>query len=190
MVNGGLSNSLDVEEEVWLYLPHTSVELDANESDFMKGINADGVLYALDVRGLGESMPEEPYGGFFQSYGMDYMMHCFGLMFGESYLGRRVFDVLRTMQLLKAEGATKIHLSGRGQGAIIAAFAGMLDDAVVDVTLADTPKSFQEWTDYAVPSWPSAMMPGAVLKSFDLPDLYKAYGDRLTIVSNWNAQMQ
>ena len=156
----------------------------------MKGVNADGVLYAVDVRGLGESMPEEPYGGFFQSYGMDYMMHCFGLMFGESYLGRRVYDVLRTMQLLKVEGAKKIHLSGRGQGAIIAAFAGMLDDAVVDVTLADTPKSFQEWTDYAVPSWPSAMMPWAVLKSFDLPDLYKAYGDRLKIVSNWNAEMK
>ena len=190
MVNGGLANSLDVEEEVWLYLPHTSVEVDANESDFMKGVNADGVLYAVDVRGLGESMPEEPYGGFFQSYGMDYMMHCFGLMFGESYLGRRVYDVLRTMQLLKAEGAKKIHLSGRGQGAIIAAFAGMLDDAVVDVTLADTPKSFQEWTDCPVPSWPSAMMPWAALKSFDLPDLYKAYGDRLKIVSNWNAQMQ
>ncbi|MCR5382411.1 MAG: alpha/beta hydrolase family protein [Lentisphaeria bacterium] len=190
MVNGGLANSLDVEEEVHLYLPHTSVEIDANENDFMKGINADGVLYALDVRGLGESMPEEPSGGFFQSYGMDYMMHCFGLMFGESYLGRRVFDVLRTIQLLKSEGAKKIHLYGRGQGAIIAAFAGMLDDAVVTVTLADTPKSFQEWTDYAIPSWPSAMMPWAVLKSFDLPDLYKEYGDRLTIVSNWNALMQ
>ncbi len=190
MVNGGLANSLDVEEEVHLYLPHTSVEIDANESEFMKGINTDGVLYAVDVRGLGESMPEEPSGGFFQSYGMDYMMHCFGLMFGESYLGRRVFDVLRTMQLLKSEGAKKIHLYGRGQGAIIAAFAGMLDDAVVDVTLADTPKSFQEWTDYPVPSWPSAMMPWAVLKSFDLPDLYAAYGDRLTIVSNWNALMQ
>lgn len=32
-------------------------------------------------------------------YGMDYMFHGHGLLFGESYLGRRVHDLLSVMDL-------------------------------------------------------------------------------------------
>ena len=190
LVIPGHGVSLDVEEKVVLYLANCSSEADSMECDCMKNLNPDGPLYALDVRGLGESLPEEGNGIYHQPYGMDYMMHSFAMMFGESYMGRRVYDILRTMDLLAAEGATSIELVGRGQGAILAAFAAMMRPQVAKVTLFDAPASFREWIDAKVCDWPAASFPLGVLKLFDLPDLYAALGDRLSIQSNWNAFMQ
>ncbi len=189
LVNRNLHNTLDVEAEVHLYLPNISAELDAEEA-YAQNLNPDGPIYMLDPRGLGESMPEEAGGDFFQAYGMDYMMNYFGVMFGESYLGRRVFDVLRTMDLLVAEGAEKIHLHGRGMGAILATFAGFIHDNTASIELADAPASFQQWIDDPVPAWPSSTIPFKVLRHFDLPDIYQALQPKLKIVSYWNAQMK
>ena len=181
--------TLDVEETLTLYLPHFSSEEDTQDGDVMKALPADSPFYALDVRGLGESMPDED-GGFHQPYGMDFMFHSFGAMFGQSYIGRRVHDVLRTLDLLASEGCRSVKLAGRGQGAIIAAFAAMLSPIVKTVELHDAPKSFREWIDAKICDWPAANMPFGVLKFFDLPDLYAALGDRLKVVSNWNAIMK
>jgi len=189
LVNQGYARTLDVEEDVTLFLPHFSAEEDSISCDVLKNLNPGGPVYALDVRGLGESMPEEN-GSFHQPYGMDYMMHSFSLMFAESYLGRRVYDALRTVDLLVSEGAGTIQLHGRGQGAIIAAFTAKLHPAIASVALYDAPKSFREWIDAKVCDWPAANVPFGVLKFFDLPDLYEALGAKLTIASNWNAYMK
>ena len=190
LVDTGHAGTLDVEEKVVLYLPNCSSEADSIECDCLKNLKPGGPVYALDVRGLGESLPEEGSGIYHQPYGMDYMMHAFAMMFGESYMGLRVYDILRTMDLLAAEGARSIELAGRGQGAILVAFAAMLRPQVARVTLFDAPASFREWLDAKVCDWPAASMPLGVLKYFDLPDLYAALGDRLTIQSYWNAYMQ
>ena len=190
LVHQGYGGTLDVEEEVVLYLPNCSSEADSLECDCLKNLNPGGAVYALDVRGLGESLPEEGSGLYHQPYGMDYMMHAFTMMFGESYLGRRVYDVLRTLDLLQAEGAKSIQLVGRAQGAILAAFVAILRPELAKVTLFDAPKSFREWIDAKVCDWPAASFPFGVLKYFDLPDLYAALGDKLSIESYWTAYMQ
>ena len=79
-------------------------------------LTARRALYVVECRGLGESWPEGPASlltsgvdgaagsGFttdgrhprWASCGMDYMYHGHALLFGESYLGQRVFDLLRT----------------------------------------------------------------------------------------------
>lgn len=188
-ITGGCFQTLDVEDEIDVYIPNFSSELDATSDCCMKDINPGGLLYALDVRGLGESMQDDE-GDIHQPYGMDFMMHSFSMMFGESYFGRRVYDVLRTLDLLVAEGAKVIRLHGRGQGALIAAYVAMLDARVQKVTLYDAPKSYNEWIDAKVCDWPAANVPRGVLKYFDLPDLYAALGDRLVVASNWNAYMK
>ena len=185
---GECFNTLDVEDAVDVYLPNFGSEEDLLNCAEMAAIQPDGVLYSLDVRGLGESMPDED-GDFHTAYGMDFMMHSFSLMFGESYLGRRVFDVLRVLSLLKAEGASVIRLHGRGQGALLASYAAMLCDDVTSVTLYDAPESYREWLDAKLCDWPAANIPRGVLKAFDLPDLYRALGNRLEIRSYWNAFM-
>ena len=146
-------------------------------------------LYLLDARGLGESRPDET-GDFFHPYGMDYMFHGHELLFGGSYLGQRVHDVLSTLDLLVAEGAGRITLYGRGQGALLATYAALLHDAVKKVLLQHAPLSYHAMTQVPLVTWPVAGFPRGVLAHFDLPDLYRALGTRLTLLQPWDEMMQ
>ena len=179
-------DTLDVEREVQLYLPHVASEDDLGAD--ARALCPDGPLYALDVRGLGESLPEPER--FFHPYGMDYMFHGHGLLLGESYLGRRVYDLLRTIDLLADQGAGKVHLYGRGQGALLALCAGLLHPATGRVVLKNAPLSFAEWTRAPLVSWPAANVLRGALRHFDLPDLYRALGRRLQLIEPWGPEMQ
>ena len=186
--NPSYSHTLDVEREVYLYLPHVSAEVDLIEDSLAKRLKEQHPLYALDVRGLGESLADDER-DFFHPYGNDYMCNGYGLMLGQSFLGRRVHDVLSTLDLLAYEGAEKVHLYGRGQGAIHALFAGFLHSAVTTVTLKNYPLSYHAWTQTPLVSWPTANIPRGVLTSFDLPDLMDALGKKLALIQPWESDM-
>ncbi len=188
LLNPSYSHTLDVEREVHLYLPHLSAELDLIENPFAKKLKEQHPLYALDVRGLGESLADDER-DFFHPYGNDYMCNGYGLMLGQSFLGRRVHDVLSTIDLLIDEGAKKIHLYGRGQGAIHALFAGFLHPSVIAVTLKNYPLSYHAWTQTPLVSWPAGNIPRGVLTSFDLPDLMRALGKKLELIQPWGPDM-
>jgi hypothetical protein len=175
--------TLDVAEVVSLYLPHLSTASELGAEPMQEG------SYALDVRGLGESMPEGQDAGFLQPYGMDYMFHAYCSMLGQSYLGRRVYDVLRVLDLLAHEGAASIDLHGRGQGAILAAFAALFHPAVASVTLQNGPSSFLEWTRTPYVTWPAANMVYGLLSECDLPAVLRVLGDRVTVVDPWGPEM-
>lgn len=193
--------SLDVEPEVTLYLPHVALEADWGNPALVElcGLSQSPV-YALDVRGLGQSLPEEqgskaPGDGFFQPYGMDYMMHAYGLMLGQSYLGRRVYDVLCTIDLLGQEGAASIQLVGRGQGAVIALLSALFHDRVTALTLVHGPQSWFEWTQTPWVSWPAANCPRGVVAVGDLPDCLRVVRERLgsenvRMVEPWGPAMK
>ena len=187
--NPSYSHTLDVEREVHLYLPHVSAEEDLIEDPFAKRLKEQHPLYALDVRGLGESLADDER-DFFHPYGNDYMCNGYGLMLGQSFLGRRVHDVLSTLDLLTDEGAEQIHLYGRGQGAIHALFAGFLHSAVTTVTLKNYPQSFHAWTQTPLVSWPTANIPRGVLTLFDLPDLIDVVNKKLELIQPWGADME
>jgi dienelactone hydrolase len=186
------SFTLDVEPEVHLYLPHVSAEVDLEEDALALSLQEELPLYALDVRGLGESLPEEQRPGFFQPYGMDYMLHAYGKMLGQSYLGRRVYDVLCAIDLLVHAGTERIQLYGRGQGAILAAFAALFHDNVVSVTLKNGPRSFFEWTQTPYVTWPSVNCLFGVLQVCDLPDVLGVLDDRMPVyvVEPWGPTME
>ncbi|MEA3406921.1 MAG: hypothetical protein U9R48_02420, partial [Chloroflexota bacterium] len=120
---------------------------------------------------------------------MDYMFHGHSLLFGESYLGRRVLDVLQTIDLLVNEGAQAIHLYGRGQGTLIALFAALLHESVTEVTLKNAPQSYREWTQVPLVDWPVANGLRGMLQHFDLEDCMRALGDKVTTMEPWNATM-
>ena len=181
--------TFDVEETVHLYLPHVSAEDDMTGEPMAISLKHSHPLYVLDVRGLGESMPEDKE-RFFHPYGMDYMLHGYGILLGESYLGRRVHDVLSTVDLLVHEGARDIHLYGRGQGALLALFAGLLHENAASVMLKNAPSSYSSWVHAPLVAWPSANFVGGALKAFDLPDCMKALGDKLTLIEPWGPDMQ
>lgn len=188
----GRTHTLDVEREVCLYLPDVACEWDLTGNPYFRELASSREIYAIDPRGMGESRPEDGRQNdateFFAIYGMDYMMHGYGSMLQESYLGRRVFDVLRIIDLLTVEGAEKISLHGRGQGAIIAAFAALLEKRINQVSLVDSPVSFQEWIDDPLSRWPAASHPQGILHFFDFPDVLKALDGKAHIVSNWTSR--
>ena len=180
--------TLDVEETVHLYLPHISAEDDLTDDPMAVSLRDAHELYALDVRGIGESLPEDKE-SFSRPYGMDYMFHGYGLLLSESYLGRRVLDALSSMDLLVNEGAKEIHLYGRGQGALLALFAGLLHENTASVTLKNAPASYSQWTHAPIVAWPAANFLRGALKVLDLPDCMNALGDKLTIVESWGPDM-
>lgn len=182
------SHTLDVERELHLYLPHISAEVDLLNDSLARSLKERYPLYALDVRGLGESLADDER-DFFHPYGNDYMCNGYGLMLGRSFLGRRVHDVLSTLDLLADEGAKSIHLYGRGQGAIHALFAGFLHPTVTAVTLKNYPESYRAWTQTPLVNWPVANIPRGVLTSFDLPDLMGALDKKLELIQPWGPDM-
>ena len=109
-----------------LYLPHLAsrADIENHELDFM---TETGGGFALDPRGVGESLPLTCFfGDFFNSYDSDFLCACVGSLLGTPYLSGKVFDVLGTLRLLHEHGYKKIHLVGRGLGAITGAFAALL----------------------------------------------------------------
>ena len=188
-VDARRQGTLDVEDEVRLYVPHLASDEELAEEPLVRTILKSGPLYLVDARGLGESRPDET-GNFFHPYGMDYMFHGHGLLFGESYLGRRVHDVLSVIDLLRAEGAKKVHLYGRGQGAIIALFVALLHEGETSVTLKNAPLSYGAMTRVPLVAWPVAGFVPGVLAHFDLPDCYRALGGRVELVQPWGPDMK
>ena len=134
----------------------------------------DAVLYAVDVRGIGESRPDTcDEDSFFDLYGSDYFYSIHSIMLDRPYIGQKRYDVLRVLDWLRSVGHEDIHLAGKGWGAVSATFAAVLSDQVRQVTLKNALTSYSaiaESQDYA---WPLSTFVPNVLTAFDLPDCYK-----------------
>ena len=173
-------NYLPDAEKSLLYIPNldSAAELTNRHKD-----NAD--LYALDVRGVGECTPSScnmpPGSGYFGYYGFDFHYTALSNMFGKTYLGGKVKDILCAVELL-AQHAREIELEGRGIGGIPALIAAVLSDRISGIRLSGVPDS---WEGMIIPAMPEAevspmshMIPG-IMEYFDLPDLRKAIADKI-----------
>ncbi len=182
-----------------LYIPHHSSDADLREDALCRKLAAENEgFFACDYRGIGESKPNScGFDTFEHIYGSDYFYASYGLMLGEPYLGWRVHDILRTLDFMAQYGYDRVHLVGRGWGAIPAAFAALLDGRpqavarVERVTLKHAPISYREMAETEMQTWPlSAMLP-YVLEHFDLPDVYRALAARkLTLVQPLSAEFK
>src|SRR5688572_28419163 len=95
-------------------------------------------------------------------------------MLDRPYLGQKTHDLLAVLDWLAAAGHTDVHLAGRGWGALPAAFAALLSSRVTQVTLKNALTSYAAVATTEVYGWPlSSFVPG-VLRTFDLPDCYRA----------------
>ncbi len=168
-----------------LYVPDQS-----SLSDMTSGIVADdsSSIFAVDLRGFGESTPlgglePDTYG----PAGTDYMISGFGVMLDQSYLGRRVHDLLCVLDVIQTAGNKDIHLIGRGNGAIIATFAALLHSNVRRVTLINTLLSYDQLAQKPLYSWALSSLPRSVLRYFDLPDCYRALAAKqLKLLRPWD----
>lgn len=177
-----------------LYVPHLSSleEIVAGKAPQL----ADGeTLLALDVRGIGEMaarLHKDMGDDFFSPYGTDYFYSTLAMMWNESHCGRRVHDLLSTLDLFAANGCQEMHLVARGIGAITATFAAVLHPLVKQVTLHNALLSYHELTQDERYQWPLSTLVYGVLQRLDLSDCLRelAGTKRLSIVDPWNARMQ
>lgn len=171
-----------------VYVPHLSArgERDSGLAPQAK------MFFAVEVRGIGELTAASCGASeFLNPVDADYFYAAHGDMLNMSYAGRRVHDLLCVLDLLEDNGCRKVHLIGRGMGAVTAAYAACLHTVVRQVTLHNALLSYHELTQVAVPRWPlSALVPGA-LQDFDLPDCYRRLRSKaLTLVSPWTGRMR
>jgi len=161
--------NLEIENEINLCLPDICSEDEIlNERKFLKKC----AEYFIDVRGMGESMPEEKK-NFFRPYGYDFMIDRFYYMFGESYLGKRIFDVLSTIQLIKSKGCKTINLYGNRQGAIIGLFVALFSEEIKNIYLEKLPESFSKLAQVPSTKLPSSNFQKGLLKITDIPEIIK-----------------
>jgi pimeloyl-ACP methyl ester carboxylesterase len=161
-----------------LYVAHLSSDAELRGEPFVTELvkaEPDAAVYAVDVRGIGESRPDTcDEDSFFDLYGSDYFYAIHSIMLDRPYIGQRTFDVLRVLDWLRSIGHDEIHLAGKGWGALPATFAALLSDNVRQVTLKNALTSYSDIAQSQDYSWPlSALVPN-VLAVFDLPDCYRA----------------
>lgn len=175
-----------------LFIPHLSTSPEVKELGFLP--SGDTGFFSLEVRGVGESRPAEcniRETDFFASYGSDFLYASCAEMLDRPYLGRKVYDILAAISLLKRQGAEQIHLIGNGQGAVAAALAALLSPEVRQVTLHHAPLSWRQMVNSRVVRWPLSVMPSGVLRRFDLPDVYRALqAKNIQLIAPWDVSMQ
>jgi len=159
-----------------LYVSHLSSDQELREEPLIRELmrsEAESPLFACDVRGIGESMPDtcNP-GSFHTAYGNDYFYAIHSLMLDRPYLGQKTFDVLRVLDWLASIGHTDVHLVGLGWGALSATFAAVMSDHVTQVTLKDSLASYTEIAETEHYDGPLSTLLPNVLAHFDLPDCY------------------
>ena len=165
-----------------LYVSHNSADEELRSealiADIMQQEPASAV-FACDVRGIGESQPNTCGAKDFAApYASDYFYAIHSIMLDRPYVGQKTHDVLRVIALLKATGHTQVHLVGKGWGAVPATYAALLSDDVAQVTLKNAPTSYSAIAESEDYHWPlSCFVPG-VLKTFDLPDCYRALASK------------
>jgi len=172
-----------------LYISH----LDAWNEIETGIIEIDNALFALDVRGIGDSTPMicGANDDYFYPYGFDFFYASHSIMLDKTYLGGKVQDALAAINLLKANGTKEIKLVGRGLGAIISTFAAVLSEKVDTVTLINAPVSYEQMIEDVMTRWPLSHMPSGMLKVCDLPDMYKYLESKsLKKNDNWDSMLK
>ncbi|MFN9740913.1 MAG: alpha/beta hydrolase family protein [Acidobacteriota bacterium] len=161
-----------------LYVSHLSSDAELRTEPLVRELLAnspEAAVYACDVRGIGESIPNTAGEDRFDlPYGSEYLYAGFSLMLDEPLIGRRTYDLLRVISWLEGYGQRPIHLVARGRGTLPATFAAVLSESVTQVTLKHPLTSYTDVAtteEYQCPL--SCIIPG-ILKSFDLPDCYQA----------------
>lgn len=162
-------------EKLTIYIPH----LDSASEVIKIDREADDIYAGLDVSGLGETLSLNAdqvaeMRKFNALYSQDYHYDCVELMFGSSMVARRVMDILRAVEFVKARGVKRIEIAGRGQGAFPALFAALLCDDIAAVKLWDALESYRSIADKRFSAWPQSCMVPGILKYMDLADIREA----------------
>jgi len=176
-----------------LYVAHQSADAELRQEVLLRDLakaEPQSLLYACDVRGIGESRPDTcGKDQFLKPYGNDYFYAIHSVMLDYPYAGQKTHDLLCVLDWLADNGVREVHLAAKGWGAVPATFAAVLSPLVKQVTLKNAMTSYSEVAEAERYGWPlSSFVPGS-LKKVDLPDCYRALeGKKLRQIEPWGAE--
>jgi dienelactone hydrolase len=161
-----------------VYVSHHSADAELRDEPLIRELiqaEPDATVFAVDVRGIGDSRPDTcGTKTFLSPYGSDYFYAAHAIMLDRPYPGMKTHDLLTVLDWLTDLGYGGIHLAAKGWGAIPATFAAVLSDAVTRVTLKEALASYADIAETERYRWPlSSFVPGILLHC-DLPDCYRA----------------
>jgi len=139
-------------------------------------------IVAVDIRGTGETrqMKQGGQGGFFGTEQADFFS---AYILGESYLGMRVEDILRTVRYAidsDGENSRPVDLVAEGQVGVAALHAAFLEPGLIGHALLKN--SLESWESILINERSYHQLVNAVqgaLLLYDLPHLERELGDRL-----------
>ena len=101
------------------------------------------------------------------------MLASLGLFLNKSFFGRRVYDILCTINLLHSHGAESITLKAFGNSRYPALFAALLSDKKVKIELAGgLPATYEQAFDDLTSPIPQSCVPYGILKIADIDEIY------------------
>ena len=169
-----------------VYVSHHSADRELREEPLVKRLieaEPSAAFYAVDVRGIGESRPDTTGRDAYSSpYGPDYFYSVHALMLDRPYVGGKTHDVLSVLDWLAGYGHDRIHLAATGWGTVPGLLAAVLSDRVDKVTLKGALVSYESVARKQTYEWPLSSFVPDVLRRFDLPELRRALGDKLTML--------
>jgi cephalosporin-C deacetylase-like acetyl esterase len=142
----------------------------ADTEAIRKLTEAGNVVLALDPRGWGESAPQQKSGG----YTPDWQLAQRAMLIGKPLVGMQTFDVLRTFDYvatLPDVDASRISVSGVGDGAAVALYAGALEPRIASVTAINGLASYMTAVRADTHKGLIGVVVPGVLREFDLPDV-------------------
>lgn len=169
----------DPHDDAYLYLHDGGKAADGAIGGPIEKLVKDGyVVVSIDLRGQGETAAGKP-----DPLLNDWKPFYLAYLLGQSLVGLRTEDTLAAGHFLayyQTEKPRKVHLVGVGQSGIAALHAAALEpELFASVTLRDAPKNWTSVVGARVPSGQLSWTVHGALKTYDLPDLARALGDKL-----------
>jgi len=133
-----LPDKWDKQNNIWLCLDDLGKKGFINNELFMALIQKNQAIYAIDLRGQGETLSSE-----FEVSTMSYMLD-------RNLFSQRIFDILRAVEYISTRATTGIQLNkqklfcyGKGMTALLALYSGAVDERIAALFLENLLVSYR-----------------------------------------------
>lgn len=182
-------------KEVTIYLPFVDVDNEFENEPLLKEyVESERPVFVTSLRGFGETLYQTAHFNedFTKLYSEDYLYASYCLMYDFPFAGRRVYDLLRVVQLLKSCGYESFELVGRGPAALSALYAAPFIPEVKKVRIKNCIPSFEDMVVSDLHLWPMSVLIPDLLLHFDLPDIVEHLKKEkeVEIIEPWDANLK
>jgi len=169
-----------------VYVHEDGKEAEAETAGTLQMLASEGnVVLAIDVRGVGETRSISEVNASYRIMGADgYHFYQYGML-GQSFLGRRVHDVLRSVAVLAERPEVypeQLSVVGQGMGGLLALFAAALDERITTAVCTNSLVSYRDLATHEFHAWHPSNFVSGILRLCDLPEVAACVAPRRLIL--------